>query len=32
MDFKTNKSLEFTGYPVFNKSTFKREPVNCYIP
>lgn len=32
MDFKTNKSLEFTGYPVFNKSTFKREPRKLLHP
>lgn len=32
LDFKTNKKLDFSGYPVFNKSTFKREPRKMLFP
>lgn len=32
LDFKTNKKLEFSGYPVFNKNTFKKEPRKMLSP
>lgn len=31
-DHKSNEKLEFTGYPVFNKKTMKREPKKMYPP
>ncbi len=31
-DHKTNEKLEFTGFPVFNKSTMKREPKKMFAP
>lgn len=31
-DHKTNEKLEFTGFPVFNKSKMKREPKKMFSP
>ena len=31
-DFKTNKKLDFSGYPVYNPKTHTREPKKMFVP